>query len=342
MKIFLSWSGERSQALAQALKEWLPLVLHFAEPWLSQSDIEAGERWATKVSKELEASNFGILAITRENIASPWILFEAGALAKSMEEGRVIPLLLDLDFKDITGPLAQFQAKKVERQGIVEVVGAINRLSEQPVPDARLAQLLDLAWPDLEKKVAAIPKNQAVAKHNRPQPEILEELVASVRGLDARLGDAFHFEGPRYRRTRRNDPMFFVEALHMSDTRPGDPVRLLIIASVFRDEVPWLYELAMEAYRAASSGSSHAARLATKRLWEELRKLRRGPLLDIFGGSKSMHIAVEEATHLLEREMRQITVRAKPKPPRREPAAKSVVDPSSDPPPSEEQTISEK
>lgn len=307
---------------------------------MSQSDIEAGERWATKVAKELEASNFGILAITRENISSPWILFEAGALAKSMEEGRVIPLLLDLDFKDITGPLAQFQAKKVERQGIVEIVESINRLAEQPVPEARLAQLLELAWPDLEKKVSAIPKNQAVTKHNRPQGEVLEELVASVRGLDARLGDVFHYDSPRYRRARRNDPMFFVEALHVSDTKPGDPLRLLIIASMFRDEVPWLYELAMEAYRAANGGSPHRARTAVKRLWEELRKLRRGPLLDIFAGSKSMHIAVEEATHLLDREMRQITVRPRPKQVRSE-AAKQAADSDVPQIPLEEQNLEE-
>jgi hypothetical protein len=84
MKVFISWSGERSQALAQALRDWLPLVLHYVEPWLSQSDIEPGERWASEVSKELEVSNFGIICVTKENTESPWILFEAGALAKSL------------------------------------------------------------------------------------------------------------------------------------------------------------------------------------------------------------------------------------------------------------------
>ena len=314
MKVFLSWSGDRSQALAQALREWLPLVLHYADPWLSQSDIEAGERWATKVAKELEASAFGILAITRENLSSPWILFEAGALAKSMEEGRVIPLLLDLEFKDITGPLAQFMAKKVERGGVVEVIHSINRLAEQPVPDARLAQLQEMAWPDLEKKVSAIPKNPGVAKHNRPQGEVLEELVASVRGLDARMGDMLHFDGPRLRRSRRNDPLFFVEAMRISDAKPGDPIRLLMLASLFREELPWIYELAMEAYRANSAGSPHRAKTITRRLYDELRKVRRGPMLDMLGGSKSLYMAVEEATHYLEYELRQITVRTRTKP----------------------------
>ena len=64
------------------------------------------------VAKGLETCNFGVLCITRENLNSPWILFEAGALAESMQDERVIPLLLDLDFKDLSGPLAQFQAKR--------------------------------------------------------------------------------------------------------------------------------------------------------------------------------------------------------------------------------------
>jgi hypothetical protein len=88
------------------------MVLQSVSPWLSHADISAGDRWADTVAKELEASDFGISCINRENMSSPWIHFEAGALAKRMQEGRVIPLLLDIEFKDISGPLAQFQAKK--------------------------------------------------------------------------------------------------------------------------------------------------------------------------------------------------------------------------------------
>jgi len=114
VKLFVSWSGERSQALAQSLRDWLVLVLHFVEPWLSQSDFEPGERWASEVSKELEASNFGVICVPSENTVSPWIVFEAGALAKSLQQGRVTPLLFGVEFNDISGPLAQFQAKKID------------------------------------------------------------------------------------------------------------------------------------------------------------------------------------------------------------------------------------
>jgi hypothetical protein len=71
MKVFISWSGERSQIFAKALHEWLPMVLQSVVPWLSHADISAGDRWADTVAKELEASEFGITRITRENMSSP-------------------------------------------------------------------------------------------------------------------------------------------------------------------------------------------------------------------------------------------------------------------------------
>lgn len=100
MRVFIRWSGERSRTVAQSLRDWLPLVLHYVVPWLSEADVEAGERWAQSVATELAASNFGIVCVTSENVSSPWILFEAGALTKSLETSRVIPLLLDLEFSD--------------------------------------------------------------------------------------------------------------------------------------------------------------------------------------------------------------------------------------------------
>src|SRR5258708_12457320 len=105
MKIFVSWSGVRSGALAQALRDWLPLVLHYAEPWLSDADLAPGERWGPALAKELETSNFGVVCITRENLPSPWILFEAGSLPKPLAGHPPFPPLLPVVFTDIPGPL---------------------------------------------------------------------------------------------------------------------------------------------------------------------------------------------------------------------------------------------
>jgi TIR domain len=302
MKVFISWSGERSHALADALHEWMPLVLHYVEPWLSQADIEAGQRWADQVAKELEACNFGILCVTHENVGSPWVLFEAGALAKSMQGSRVIPLLLGLEFRDISGPLAQFQAKKIDRAGLFEVVQSLNQSSQHPVPEARVTQLFDALWPELEKKVAAIPSLAAPAKHSRPQPEILEELVASVRTLEGKFREMTD-DGPRALRNRgrRFHPMMVHELTQTIGSKRGDPIALLIIASMFREEAPWMYELGIEAYRMAKDGTSEDALVARRRFMKAADLLRHSPFgHDDFGfDSKMVRMMMRDLDHSL-------------------------------------------
>lgn len=268
MKIFISWSDERSEALAKALRDWFPLVLHFAEPWLSKSDIQPGERWSVEIAKELEASNFGVICITRENLNSPWILFESGALAKSMQDGRVIPLLLDLDFKEISGPLAQFQAKKADQLGIKDLVVSLNKVASAQVPESQLDRLFSALWDDLEKQISSIPRSSTSTKHNRPQGEILEELVASVRGVEMRVRDAMD-DDPMLRRKRRTRvyPEMLHELIHRVGDGPADPMGLLVIASLFRDDAPWISEISAEAYRAIRS----PARIEGLRLLDQLR-----------------------------------------------------------------------
>ena len=90
MKIFISWSGERSQKIAELFKDWIQCVIQAAKPWISSHDVDRGALWYTEISKTLADSQFGILCLTPENKTEPWILFEAGALAKGIEENRQI------------------------------------------------------------------------------------------------------------------------------------------------------------------------------------------------------------------------------------------------------------
>src|ERR1051326_1201012 len=82
MKVFISWSGPLSQKLAAMLRVWLPSVIQVVKPYYSPDDINKGTRWAAEISKELEESQVGLLCITPDNLYSPWIMFEAGALSK--------------------------------------------------------------------------------------------------------------------------------------------------------------------------------------------------------------------------------------------------------------------
>lgn len=188
-KVFLSWSGERSRGMATYLSIWLPRVIQNCRTWISDRDIEKGQRWFEEIGKNLEAHNFGIICTTPENYMSPWLLFEAGALSKSIGRSRVCPLLLGMSPRELRGPLQQFQATVVEKADILKLVKTINASLQKLQLDRDV--LLDCFlrfWPDLELEMtriskAVIPGNEVVmstvveafAKHGLPSPTIGSE-----------------------------------------------------------------------------------------------------------------------------------------------------------------------
>ena len=53
MKIFISWSGERSQKIAELFKDWIQCVIQAAKPWISSHDVDRAALWYTEISKTL-------------------------------------------------------------------------------------------------------------------------------------------------------------------------------------------------------------------------------------------------------------------------------------------------
>jgi hypothetical protein len=108
VKVFISWSGDRSKQVALALREWLPQALQAAQPYMSEKENEAGALWDNILSSALEESNFGIVCLTPSNLESRWLNFEAGALSKAVSQARVVPLLYGLGESDVGLPLSRF------------------------------------------------------------------------------------------------------------------------------------------------------------------------------------------------------------------------------------------
>jgi hypothetical protein len=131
-------------------------------------------------------------------------------------------------------------------------VGSINELSEVKISETLLPKQFDALWPTFEKQIGEIPKTQLPAKQQRPQQEILEELVTSVRGLDMRVREAVE-EPPGFKRRRgRLHPMMTMEVDHFSsEIMQGrhDLLKILMLLSLLKDEIPWLYYLGVDAYQ---------------------------------------------------------------------------------------------
>jgi len=315
MKVFISWSGSRSKAVANALREWLPLVLQYAKPWVSDKDIGAGERWAQSVAGELDASNFGIICITPENLQSEWILFEAGALSKSMLDAKVIPLLFGLELSDLSGPLSQFQAQKVDEAGMMEVIRAINKVSDNQANDQIVTRSVPLLWPALQAELNKIPDTQPSEKHMRPQHEILEELVTGVRGLNTRIRDfdpELAEKDRLYRRRKyRLHPRMFEEFIFTSSEIDDGPSVLLLMGGILRDDFPWLAELFTESYREIRDGGPEVAERALNRLRRAVKYLSRGTMVrEFMGNSKDAMVMMEELPMILDMSLHHILARS--------------------------------
>jgi hypothetical protein len=183
--VFISWSGPRSKSAAQALKEWLPLVVPTANPFMSATDIDKGTRWREEVATALDTMKAGIICLTPENLTAEWLLFEAGALSKTYDpKTRVWTYLLaDLKTQHLTDPLAMFQATTAEKEETRKLIHSINNNLDAPVPERRVNHLFDKLWPDLEKELAAIPAPTGAAPPERSPEEMSAETLDLLRSI---------------------------------------------------------------------------------------------------------------------------------------------------------------
>ncbi|MFE2374008.1 hypothetical protein [Streptomyces sp. NPDC059398] len=192
MKVFLSWSGERSRQVAEALKCWLPDVIQELDPWVSSQDIAKGGRGIDEITHELAATDFGIICVTPENQASTWINFEAGSLAKKFEIAHVAPFLIGMKIADLTGPLSKFQATVGEnRDDVRKLISDMNKASvRRLVVEDRLERAFVRSWPELgrmlqEARRASLPEG-ARNPIERSEAEMLEEILLLVRKQEYR------------------------------------------------------------------------------------------------------------------------------------------------------------
>jgi hypothetical protein len=185
MKVFIIWSGEKSRHVAKCLRKWIPDVIQRAEPWMSEKDIPAGARWRTEIQEVLKVAKFGIICLTETNPQEPWLLFETGALAKTVEDTYVCPYLIDLRREEIPeGPLAEFQAKVADKEGTFEVMRTLNEaMGKEGLTKEQLERSLGTWWGELEREIAKAPEEPEGRRVGVDSNEVLLEIRDGVREL---------------------------------------------------------------------------------------------------------------------------------------------------------------
>jgi hypothetical protein len=184
VKVFISWSGELSRKLAEAIRKWLPATLQFVAPYFTPSDIEKGTRWESEISSELGGSEVGIICVTRDSLGSPWISFEAGALSKNLDRSRVCPLLFDVEPTDVKGPLAVFQHTRYMKDDYRRLLETVNAASgDFKLDKSVLDEVFEERWPKLKETVDRILADHTFSVEDpvRPVDEMVKEILELTR-----------------------------------------------------------------------------------------------------------------------------------------------------------------
>lgn len=194
LKIFISWSGDLARQVAGELRLLLEHCCDNFKPWMSEEDIKSGQRGLSEIETELNGTQCGIIVVTNDNQASPWLQFEAGALSKQVGAGfksRVIPLLVDMKVADMTvDTLKQFQARELTMAGVKKLVSDLAGLCD--VNSAVILGRLDDKYETFGQKIqraidAERDPGQKARRPARSERDMLSETLEIVRGLAREL-----------------------------------------------------------------------------------------------------------------------------------------------------------
>ena len=316
--VFISHDG-RDAELAEAFGKLLKSVSAGMIRTFRSSDkkgtegIDFGDEWYKRLMSKLQSTSDVVCLFTERSLDRPWILFEAG-VAKGKLSTPVLGIALGVPLSRITtGPFYQFQNMDDSEEDLTKLVHQLARRVPGLEIDPDVVKTQVGVFKDVEASILerlATGGDRTQDEQESPVAKLLEEMKA----LPGRVAERLE-EGPgstRRRRMRRFHPMMFEELMHVAG-EPGDPVAILMAASLIRDEAPWLYELAMEVYRAANSGNAAAIKREMQRLERFSEAAMRGPFMEEMGlmSGREAHMLVMEFPRMLHHLLHRTLVRKK-------------------------------
>ncbi len=322
--IFISHDA-RDAELAEAFSKLLTSVSAGVLKSFRSSDrkgaqgIEYGVEWFPELMKQLEKASDVVCLLTPRSIDRPWILYEAG-VAKGKLQRPVFGVALGIPFnKASTGPFAQFQNCDDDEESLTKLVmQLVNRIPDSEPDHDDILMQVNAFKAKADKVLARLGDSDETGDRDPPLDnstvaKLFEEVKVMFRDLPSRLESESADEGRTRRRPRfrRFHPMMIEEMMHVAGSKHPEPaLGILVIASFFRDDAPWLYELGLEAYRAVKSGNPRKARDAIRTLQRVAEFTAQGPFMEELGmASQEMHMMLMEMPRMVERFMRLDTPR---------------------------------
>ena len=276
------------------------------------SGIEFGEEWYTAIISQLGYATDVVALLSQRSIDRPWILYEAG-MAKGKLDTTVIGVALGVPLdRVVTGPFGQFHNCADDEDSQTKLVMQLLQRNPDASPrEETVRHQVRLFRSQVETilksrgKLTALP---AAVIDDQSTAKLFEEVKAMVRELPDRVDERVRTTSKRgsLRRMRRFHPMMFEELLFhpgLREIKSGAATSWLILISMMRDELPWLYESGMELYRALRAGNAKEIQRSRRQLLDILNVTSRGPLFHELMGAedKDSHFFLRHLDEFIDR-----------------------------------------
>jgi hypothetical protein len=246
-----------------------------------------------------------VALLTPNSVGRPWILFEAG-FAIGRLDSKVFGIAIGLPLPQaVTGPFAQFQNCEATEESLTTVVIKLiqrnpNARPREQAVRKQVQAFLEEITPLLKQRSGEEAETQeemdatAVAK-------VFEEVKVMFRDLPSRVESELRGHGVLKKRNRFH-PMMIEEVFHMAQFEEGDDpsVPWLLLASILRDEVPWVAEGAFEVYRAVQEGNPDKTERAKRNVQTILKLMRHSKFFHRFGRDDETFFILRHLPEMIE------------------------------------------
>jgi hypothetical protein len=244
--------------------------------------IEYGAEWYPTLMKKMESASDVVCLLTERSLNRPWILYEAG-VAKGKLNSTVYGVALGIPLdRASTGPFAQFQNCDDNEESLTKLVTQLAQRmpGADPQHDAILMQVRlfkESVAKCLQKLETKKGEKESKKTEEASIPKLFEEIKVMFQDLPVRIEQRV-LEKPSRRRV---EPMMFMDSTRYLGRKYGDAVSLLILSSMVRDEMPWVYDLGIETYRAMKSGNVKRALTSLREFSDMVELTIRGPMREM-------------------------------------------------------------
>jgi len=256
--------------------------------------IEFGEEWYKAIMERLDTATNVVALLTQTSIDRPWILYETGVASGKLGT-TVFGLAIGIPLEQAsTGPFYRFQNCADDEDSLTKLVLQLIRRNPEAAPREEAVRRQVQAF---RQGLGVLIEHRAKSRATSPAhvdesavAKLFEEVKVMFRDLPDQVEGKLHRAStpPGFRRMRAVHPGMLEDLLFNPALRGSfdAPLGWLLFISMLRDELPWLYELGMEFYRALRSRQRNQVAEASQNLRKAVDLFAHGPWREMYRGSE--------------------------------------------------------